>query len=723
MAKTLTVYLAADLKKFTGGLNSAQSQVKGFSGMLDKVLGPALIGAGVAAGAFATKLAVDGVKSAIEDEAAVAKLATTLKNLGFDAALDPLEAYIAEMELASGVVDNDLRAAFERLVRSTGDVEEAQKALQISVDVSASKGKDLMQVADSLGKAYDGQVTSIQRLGTGISNATILSKDMEKITSELSSLFSGQSQAAAQTYEGQLNRLNVAFENLKESFGAGFLGALGDTNAETETLMDTFKDLQPAMEAIGEAAGEIITAFAGNDGLQDTVIESADNLGVLAEAFGNVASAATDAADAAGDFSADLPGSSEYSGPIGNARFFIDILKLLNIGFDQAEEKADSAGSALLDFSGGLKQGSIAARDAALAAGPAADAIKDAGDAADEAGDDAQVAAVKFANLGEAMAAVGGETFNWRKEINGAGQGLEDIVIDRRYEEWLARINAATEDNARSTGGATTATTELAKENKKLTDAYATQSIVFADAQTALADQVTELENAAQAVADYANAIQTNLLEGISLEKAYSGQFTKEGELTGVSLIEGFNRQIDQAEWFGNVLNAIKAKGADQTLVEEIASLGPGIGGALGQQLLDDGLVPTMSERWSHVQEVTAGLADGLVPEFLRAGIASGVETVNGLAEQLSKEGKRLAKLGKKIAKPVGASFKAQLAQDVADAIAQAQAAGTAARAEAYAKEQARQAALTEQAIAQGIANLVRNADQRNGRDLNPVLA
>lgn len=723
MAKTLTVYLAADLKKFTGSLDKAGGQLKGFSGMLDKVLGPALIGAGVAAGAFATKLAVDGVKSAIEDEAAVAKLATTLSNLGFDAALQPLEAYIAEMELATGIVDNDLRAAFERLIRSTGDVEEAQKALQISVDVSASKGKDLMQVADSLGKAYDGQVTSIQRLGTGISNATILSKDMEAITSELQSLFAGQAQAAAQTYEGQIGRLNVAFENLKESFGTGFLDALGDTNQTTETLMDTFKDLQPAMEAVGESIGTIVEALAGNQGLQDTVVESAGNLGVLAEAFGNVTTAATDAADSASDYSASLPGTTEYSGPLGQARLLIDSLKVLNIWFDSTAEASDFAAGAVMDFSGGLKQGSIAARDAALAAGPAADAIREAGDAADAAGDDAQVAAVKFANLGEAMAAVGGETFNWRKEINGAQQGLEDIVIDRRYEDWLARINAATESNSRSTSGAATATTELAKENKKLTDAYTEQSTVFADAQTALANQVTELENAAQAVTDYANAIQTNLLEGISLEKAYSGQFTKEGELTGISLIEGFNQQIDQAEWFGNVLNAIKAKGADQTLVEEIASLGPGIGGALGQQLLDDGLVPTMSERWSHVQEITAGLADGLVPEFLRAGIESGVETVNGLAEQLSKEGKRLAKLGKKIAKPVGASFKAQLAQDVADAIAQAQAAGTAARAEAYAKEQARQAALTEQAIAQGIANLVRNADQRNGRDLNPVLA
>jgi hypothetical protein len=89
MSRTLTVYLAADLKKFSGPLRQAETQAQGFGGhigrlgtTLSRMLGPALIGAGIAAGAMAVKLGVDGVKAAIEDEAAVAKLAQTMTNLG-----------------------------------------------------------------------------------------------------------------------------------------------------------------------------------------------------------------------------------------------------------------------------------------------------------------------------------------------------------------------------------------------------------------------------------------------------------------------------------------------------------------------------------------------------------------------------------------------------------------------------------------------------------------
>ena len=104
--------------------------------------------------------------------------------------------------------------------------------------------------------------------------------------------------------------------------------------------------------------------------------------------------------------------------------------------------------------------------------------------------------------------------------------------------------------------------------------------------------------------------------------------------------MEGFNKQIEQANYFGNVLNSIKAQGADKSLVDAIASLGPETGSALGQQLIDDGLVPTINEKWVGVQETTAGLAMGLVPEFMTAGVASAAQMVTGLAQQLKAEQK-----------------------------------------------------------------------------------
>ena len=91
VAKTLTIFLAADVSKLNRGLNSARSDMTGLSGTLDKLLGPALIGAGIAAAGLAVKLGIDGVKAAVEDEAAMKLLAQTLENVGLAHDTAPIE--------------------------------------------------------------------------------------------------------------------------------------------------------------------------------------------------------------------------------------------------------------------------------------------------------------------------------------------------------------------------------------------------------------------------------------------------------------------------------------------------------------------------------------------------------------------------------------------------------------------------------------------------------
>jgi hypothetical protein len=86
--------------------------------------------------------------------------------------------------------------------------------------------------------------------------------------------------------------------------------------------------------------------------------------------------------------------------------------------------------------------------------------------------------------------------------------------------------------------------------------------------------------------------------------------------------------------------------------------------------MLDEGLVPTLNEKFIGVQETTRTLAMGLVPEFLLAGQESALTMVDSISEQMAKEVNRLAKIGKKIAKPLGQSFKAELMKDVAAALA-----------------------------------------------------
>jgi hypothetical protein len=147
------------------------------------------------------------VKAAIEDEAAVAKLAQTMTNLGLAHDTAQVEASIASMETELGIVDMELRPAYDRLVRSIGDTQDAMKAMSLAADISAGTGKSLDAVVQALGRAYDGNTQGLSRLGAGLSATLLKTGDMKAITEQLATTFGGQATTKAQTYEGQIKRL------------------------------------------------------------------------------------------------------------------------------------------------------------------------------------------------------------------------------------------------------------------------------------------------------------------------------------------------------------------------------------------------------------------------------------------------------------------------------------------------------------------------------------
>jgi hypothetical protein len=310
------------------------------------------------------------------------------------------------------------------------------------------------------------------------------------------------------------------------------------------------------------------------------------------------------------------------------------------------------------------------------------------------------------------------------KLIREENLGYQDAAARlNNLNNWTATVDTTTKKLTGSRGAASAATKELTKDEKKLIQAYEDGETALAKRGDQLLSEVDNLNAARDAIADYTTEMAGNILAGINLGTAYEAQFNDQGEKTGASLLEGFNKQIAQAEYFGGVLTAIKAQGADQGLIEQIASLGPETGAMLGQQILDEGLVPTLSEKWVSVNAAVNELAKGLIPEGLLAGEQMAISTVQGLAEGIQKDKKSLTKLGKQVGKIVGAKFKAQLADDVAEAIRSVEAQATAARAEAIATAQAQQAVITDQAVAQAISQIITRGDQRLGQLTRPLVA
>lgn len=254
----------ADFDELKKGVKGAQNEVQGFGskmGDFAKKAGKAFAVAGAAAAAYAGVLLVDGVKSAIEDEAAQAKLATTLENVtgATKDQIAAVEDYITQTALANGITDDQLRPSLDRLVRSTKDVQKAQELQTLALDIAAGTGKDLSAVSEALGKAYDGNLGALKRLGVGIDDSIIKSKNFDAAAAALSKTFEGQASKQAETFQGKMARLTVAFDEAKETVGSYVLDALtpllsGFVDKGIPAIQDFAKNLG---ETLGPAFGQI----------------------------------------------------------------------------------------------------------------------------------------------------------------------------------------------------------------------------------------------------------------------------------------------------------------------------------------------------------------------------------------------------------------------------------------------------------------------------------
>jgi hypothetical protein len=230
-SRTLKLSILADVDNLKKGLTDAGTDTETFGGKLSgfgKAAGAAFAVAGAAALAYAGVLLVDGVKSAIEDEAAQAKLATTLKNVtgATDAQIAATESWITQQGLSLGITDDELRPALERLTRATGDVEKAQSLASLAFDISAGTGKSLETVSNALGKAVEGNVGGLAKLGIGLDAADLKTMSLDEVTKLLGETFGGQATEKAETFAGKMDRLKLAFDEGKETVGGFVLDAI-----------------------------------------------------------------------------------------------------------------------------------------------------------------------------------------------------------------------------------------------------------------------------------------------------------------------------------------------------------------------------------------------------------------------------------------------------------------------------------------------------------------
>ena len=192
-----------------------------------KSLAKTQLAGAVSAGAL-LELTRSSIKAAMQDAAAQKQLSLALANSTGASVTQQtqIEKNIAAMQHQYSVADDELRPALSTLARITGDLTKSQELLQIGLDVSASTGRDLQSVSESLGRAYQGNVGALRRLGLRVSDTAIATKDFGLAMDEVKGQVDGAGEAFAKTSEGKLKDLSIRFDDLKENLGNNLLSVI-----------------------------------------------------------------------------------------------------------------------------------------------------------------------------------------------------------------------------------------------------------------------------------------------------------------------------------------------------------------------------------------------------------------------------------------------------------------------------------------------------------------
>ena len=264
MAGNIIISVGADTAGAISGLTSVQKALDATASTGTRLKAGIKSAALPAAAALTalTAAAVDWTKAAMEDQAVHEHLVTAIKGTtnATDAQIAAMSDYIDKTELATGVSDDQLSPALETLARATGNTVDAQKLMNVALDVSAATGKDVETVSKAMAKAHEGQTGALAKLVPGLSEAAIKSKDFDVILGELADTTGGAMASSANTAEGQMRRFSASTDQLKEALGSSLLPIV---QAVIPLLIKVSIFAQENAKVIQILAGVIATLAAG----------------------------------------------------------------------------------------------------------------------------------------------------------------------------------------------------------------------------------------------------------------------------------------------------------------------------------------------------------------------------------------------------------------------------------------------------------------------------
>ena len=160
------------------------------------------------------------------DEKAARQLSIAVKNLGIAFESPRIEAFISDLSAMTGITDDQLRPAMQRLLQTTGSVTKAQELLTQATDIAAGSGVDYETVVSDLSAAYLGQTKGLSKYSLGLTKAELKTMKFADIQAKLNDQFKGSNAAYLDTYAGKFALISNAAGEASEKIGGALVESL-----------------------------------------------------------------------------------------------------------------------------------------------------------------------------------------------------------------------------------------------------------------------------------------------------------------------------------------------------------------------------------------------------------------------------------------------------------------------------------------------------------------
>jgi hypothetical protein len=288
--RTLKLSLLADVDKFLKGMDKADNATQSFSGKIgkySKAMAKSFAIAGAAAGAFAIKVGLDGVKSASDLNEEVSKAEVIFGDVS-----NEIKAFAKTADKALGLTQTEaLKAAstFATFGKASGLVSKdlskfSTGATKLASDLASFYNTNADEAITAIGAALRGEAEPIRKFGVLLNDSTLKAKAMEMGLYDGTGALDLQAKSLAayqvildQTKDaqgdfartsdglaGQQKILTAQLENLKTTMGANLLPVMLNVVTQANFIAKAFGGDDP--EGLSERARELAGTYDGQGG-------------------------------------------------------------------------------------------------------------------------------------------------------------------------------------------------------------------------------------------------------------------------------------------------------------------------------------------------------------------------------------------------------------------------------------------------------------------------